>query len=122
MNLKRKLMMLVLVTAVSCLCNAETYTNWIKIITQDSDLNDGAIVYVLSIEKEGYDYPVNRFAVMRKKSWSHCTFMYDTPSGSDVIHVPMHILDIADETTNMKFEIDYHFYKPQAWMIGVENE
>ena len=122
MNLRRKLILILLTVAVSSLCKADTYTNWIKIITQDSYLSDGALVYILSIEKEGYDYPLNIFAIMNKKSWSHCTFSYNTPSGSDVIHVPLHILDIADEATNMKFEIDYHFYKPQAWMIGVLDE
>lgn len=122
MNLKRKLILILLTVTVSVFCNADTYTNWIKIITQDCDLSDGALVYILSIEKEGYDYPLNRFAIMNKKSWSHCTFSYKTPSGADVIHVPMHVLDIADEVTNLKFEIDYHFYKPQVWMIGVLDE
>ena len=98
---------------------AETFTNRATVVTQDGELIDGAIVYVLSIERQGAEYMVHRFCVLEVDRWHEYRLSYDTGSGADVIHVPYQVLDIAEAETNKVLENKYHFYKPQLWLLGV---
>lgn len=116
---KQRLLLALLAIIVINTPWADTFTNRAVIITQDGELKNGEVVYVVSIEKKGENYMVNRFCFLEIDRWHECRLTYDTPSGSDVIHVPHNILDIAEEEVNRQAAGKYSFYKPQVWTIGV---
>lgn len=101
---------------------ADTFTSRATVVTQDGELSTGQVVYLVSIERAGAEYMVHRFCILAVDKYREYRFVYDTPSGSDVIHVPQNVIDIADEKTNRMLEEKYHFYKPQVFVVGVLNE
>lgn len=101
---------------------ADTFTSRATVVTQDGELSTGQVVYLVSIERAGAEYMIHRFCILAVDKYREYRFVYDTPSGSDVIHVPQNVIDIADEKTNRMLEEKYHFYKPQLFVVGVLNE
>ena len=99
--------------------SADLYSNKAIVVTQDSELLNGEVVYVVAIEKRNAFLIIHRFCILQIEN-NEYKFTYNTVKTSETIHIPYNILNIANYKVNEKFEQKYNFYKPQVWTIGFE--
>lgn len=119
--MRKFLIALTLILTASTL-HADIYTKQAVVVTQDGDLTEGQVVYVVSIERKGAVYMVHRFCVLEIDRYHEYKFTWESREGGGVIHVPHNVLDIAGTEINREVEEKYHFYRPQVWTIGIMTE